>query len=189
MFCDLPNQLIEGVQRRTHLSSSRCASVAADLPRQINERNDDGNCTDDLADCTYRFPIHGMIHVIASDIQSHCAVGRKASLGTQKRFWRHPGRGKGFTLRHIVTSIVTYACKCLIYLGNGRGGIRTHGGFPHARFRVECLKPDSATLPPQDGTSNVQRPTSKVRRKYDRENPLCEEDRGSASVNSLASRF
>src|SRR6266508_1932139 len=30
---------------------------------------------------------------------------------------------------------------------NGRGGIRTHGGFPHARFRVECLKPDSATLP------------------------------------------
>ncbi len=31
--------------------------------------------------------------------------------------------------------------------GTGRGGIRTHGGFPHARFRVECLKPDSATLP------------------------------------------
>src|SRR5690242_17664195 len=31
--------------------------------------------------------------------------------------------------------------------GNGRGGIRTHGGLPHARFRVECLKPDSATLP------------------------------------------
>jgi hypothetical protein len=29
----------------------------------------------------------------------------------------------------------------------GRGGIRTHGGLPHARFRVECLKPDSATLP------------------------------------------
>src|SRR5439155_6777644 len=29
----------------------------------------------------------------------------------------------------------------------GRGGIRTHGEFPHARFRVECLKPDSATLP------------------------------------------
>ena len=29
----------------------------------------------------------------------------------------------------------------------GRGGIRTHGGSPHARFRVECLKPDSATLP------------------------------------------
>ena len=33
------------------------------------------------------------------------------------------------------------------YEGSGRGGIRTHGGFPHARFRVECLKPDSATLP------------------------------------------
>src|SRR5437016_1036275 len=32
-------------------------------------------------------------------------------------------------------------------IGGGRGGIRTHGGLPHARFRVECLKPDSATLP------------------------------------------
>src|SRR5438552_10324389 len=29
----------------------------------------------------------------------------------------------------------------------GRGGIRTHGELPHTRFRVECLKPDSATLP------------------------------------------
>src|SRR5215468_5196652 len=47
--------------------------------------------------------------------------------------------------------------------GNGRGGIRTHGGLPHARFRVECLKPDSATLPPakkQRRTLNVQHPTS-----------------------------
>ena len=33
------------------------------------------------------------------------------------------------------------------FQNGGRGGIRTHGGFPHARFRVECLKPDSATLP------------------------------------------
>ena len=32
----------------------------------------------------------------------------------------------------------------------GRGGIRTHGRFlADARFRVECLKPDSATLPGQ----------------------------------------
>ena len=32
--------------------------------------------------------------------------------------------------------------------GGGRGGIRTHGRFlADARFRVECLKPDSATLP------------------------------------------
>src|SRR5262245_24822349 len=45
----------------------------------------------------------------------------------------------------------------------GRGGIRTHGGLPHARFRVECLKPDSATLPPakkERRTLNVQHPTS-----------------------------
>jgi hypothetical protein len=58
-----------------------------------------------------------------------------------------------------------YAFGLLIALneGNGRGGIRTHGGFPHARFRVECLKPDSATLPkgqkktPKRPTSNIQR--------------------------------
>src|SRR5206468_7801535 len=45
----------------------------------------------------------------------------------------------------------------------GRGGIRTHGGFPHARFRVECLKPDSATLPSRQKkrrTRNVQHTTS-----------------------------
>ena len=42
-----------------------------------------------------------------------------------------------------------YACDDLaaVHRRNGRGGIRTHGGLPHARFRVECLKPDSATLP------------------------------------------
>src|SRR5437762_5744122 len=46
---------------------------------------------------------------------------------------------------------------------SGRGGIRTHGGFPHARFRVECLKPDSATLPRgEKRTPNVERPTSKI---------------------------
>ena len=45
----------------------------------------------------------------------------------------------------------------LYILGTGgRGGIRTHGGLPHARFRVECLKPDSATLP-QNITANVER--------------------------------
>ena len=46
------------------------------------------------------------------------------------------------------------------YDGSGRGGIRTHGGFPHARFRVECLKPDSATLPL--GRKNAERPTSNI---------------------------
>src|SRR6266498_1875659 len=45
----------------------------------------------------------------------------------------------------------------------GRGGIRIHGGFPLARFRVECLKPDSATLPRSEkkrSTFNAQRSTS-----------------------------
>src|SRR5215475_6214552 len=86
-----------------------------------------------------------------------------------------------------------------VYEGNGRGGIRTHGGFPHARFRVECLKPDSATLPRQKqnvepayakgfGVASVQPPTSNVRRKYDRESPVYGETGGSSwtiSAHSL----
>ena len=55
---DLLSEPIEGVHRRTHRSLSRCASIAADFPRQINQRNDDGNCADHLADCTNRFPVH-----------------------------------------------------------------------------------------------------------------------------------
>src|SRR6266404_2374581 len=58
----------------------------------------------------------------------------------------------------------------------GRGGIRTHGGFPHARFRVECLKPDSATLPCRKknvepayaksfGVASAERPTQVSRRR------------------------
>src|SRR5207247_10864260 len=55
------------------------------------------------------------------------------------------------------------ACLAWCHKFNGRGGIRTHGGFPHARFRVECLKPDSATLPSKQKkrrTRNVQHTTS-----------------------------
>src|SRR5438874_1307109 len=50
----------------------------------------------------------------------------------------------------------------------GRGGIRTHGGFPHDRFRVECLKPDSATLP----LRKKERRTSSVQRKYHTDDPV-----------------
>jgi hypothetical protein len=39
----------------------RRASTVADFRRHINQRNDDANCADDLADCTNRFPVHGMI--------------------------------------------------------------------------------------------------------------------------------
>jgi hypothetical protein len=62
-----------------------------------------------------------------------------------------PSRDVGRTITNN-SGVVMQKCYA-IYLdrgyheGNGRGGIRTHGGFPHARFRVECLKPDSATLP------------------------------------------
>src|SRR5438046_4912348 len=56
---------------------------------------------------------------------------------------------------------MTFSAAVWICDGRGRGGIRTHGGFPHARFRVECLKPDSGTLPPgETKTPNEQRPTS-----------------------------
>ena len=33
----------------------------SDFPRQINQRNDDSKRADDLADCTNRFPVQGMI--------------------------------------------------------------------------------------------------------------------------------
>src|SRR4029077_16906527 len=78
MLCDLVSEPSEGVQRRTHRSSARLASVAADFRRQINQRNDDGKRADDLANCANCFPIHGMVHVIALDIQSHCGLRRKA---------------------------------------------------------------------------------------------------------------
>src|SRR5437773_11106585 len=74
----------------------------------------------------------------------------------------------------------------------GRGGIRTHGGFPHARFRVECLKPDSATLPVTKknvepayaksfGVASAERPISNVQRKYHADDPVCEEAVASGS--------
>ncbi len=73
---------------------------------------------------------------------------------------------------------------CPFERDNGRGGIRTHGGFPHARFRVECLKPDSATLPRRKmnvesayaksfGVASAERPTSNVQRKYHADDPVC----------------
>ena len=46
----------------------------------------------------------------------------------------------------------------------GRGGIRTHGGLPHARFRVECLKPDSATLPCRNKKTSKPACAKKLRR-------------------------
>jgi hypothetical protein len=67
----------------------------------------------------------------------------------------------------------------------GRGGIRTHGGFlAHARFRVECLKPDSATLPDRTEkgpTLNARRPTFSVHNS----NTTCFAFGSLASVNIL----
>src|SRR5262245_1249243 len=76
---------IEGVHRR----KSCRVSIAADFPRHINQRNDDGKCADDLADCTNRFPIHGMIHVTAT-IQSHSAMRRKACTNVRGCDIGHP---------------------------------------------------------------------------------------------------
>jgi hypothetical protein len=50
---------LEPVRPGTPRGYSCFASTATDLPRQINQRNDDGKRTDALANCTNRFPIHG----------------------------------------------------------------------------------------------------------------------------------
>src|SRR5215470_5222125 len=73
LLCELLRPPVEFVRQRMHRSYSSRVSTTADFPRHIDQRNNDGNCADDLADCTNRFPIHGMIHVIASDIQSQRA--------------------------------------------------------------------------------------------------------------------
>ena len=52
----------------------------------------------------------------------------------------------------------TVAALINVAANGGRGGIRTHGGFPHARFRVECLKPDSATLPGRESRRRDSNP-------------------------------
>src|SRR5437867_10267362 len=57
----LLNPTSKAIRQRTHRRFSRRTGIAADFGRQINQRNDDGNCADDLADCANRFPIHGMI--------------------------------------------------------------------------------------------------------------------------------
>ena len=63
----------------------------------------------------------------------------------------HPGYSRRYLLLLFLlgSSSVTFQRRFLREKtrNGGRGGIRTHGGLPHARFRVECLKPDSATLP------------------------------------------
>ncbi len=69
--------------------------------------------------------------------------------------------------RRLLVHVLCFSILVAFYSGNGRGGIRTHGGFPHARFRVECLKPDSATLPKAEKkTPNAQRPIFNVECKH-----------------------
>ena len=55
-FSKPPNETV-------HPSESLCASISADFPRHVNQRNDDGKRADDLADCTNRFPIHSMVQL------------------------------------------------------------------------------------------------------------------------------
>jgi hypothetical protein len=84
---DLLSEPIEGVQRRTHRSLSRCASIAADFRRQINQRNDDSKCAEELTDCTNRFPIHGMVMMIAGvQDSSMTSWPDYVASGNQKRF-------------------------------------------------------------------------------------------------------
>jgi hypothetical protein len=58
-FRELLKKALKPVRPGTPRGYSCFASTAADLPRQINQRNDDGKRTDDLTNCTSRFPIHG----------------------------------------------------------------------------------------------------------------------------------
>ena len=64
-------------------------------------------------------------------------------------------------------------------------------GFPTLDFESSALNRTQPPFLDKNKTSNIQRPASNDRRKYDRENPICEAS-GSPSANSalaLASRF
>jgi hypothetical protein len=79
---------------------------------------------------------------------------------SEKRFCRGLCTQEGHSASYCYFGCY-FSTKPAIFICGGRGGIRTHGGFPHARFRVECLKPDSATLPSvlkKRRTPNVEHP-------------------------------
>src|SRR3954468_22540141 len=96
------------------------------------------------------------------------------------------GRGGGPRLRSDKRKIALPSAMVDVEASRigGRGGIRTHGGFPHARFRVECLKPDSATLP-FTREENAQRPTSKAQCKRP---PELEVERSALDVERFLQR-
>src|SRR5215813_3961830 len=75
---------IEGV----HRSKSRRVSIAADFPRQINQRNDDGKCADDLADCTNRFPIHRKTYLELDGNLSSISASIEGSLPENTASWQ-----------------------------------------------------------------------------------------------------
>ena len=103
-----------------------------------------------------RAMVHATGRSISTASYSPLRFTRKAPLRSRRRSARRlcerecaridyekPGvDSAGRTRRYVSTCVSTLRFSC-----GGRGGIRTHGGLPHARFRVECLKPDSATLP------------------------------------------
>jgi hypothetical protein len=59
--------------RRANRSQLLGTSIPSDFARHVNQRNNDSNRADNLANCTNGFPIHDMIHVIAAEIQSQRA--------------------------------------------------------------------------------------------------------------------
>src|ERR1043166_8862023 len=75
MLCELLSEPNEHFHKRTFRSYSRRAGTAADFARQINQRNGNGERADDLANCTNRFPIHGMdlIMIARISIERTCA--------------------------------------------------------------------------------------------------------------------
>src|SRR5436309_15291737 len=86
------------------------------------------------------------------------------------------------------------AAKWRIGFGNEReAGRRTEGvgfeptvGFPTLDFESSALNRTQPPFLDKNKTSNVQRPISNDRRKYDRESPVCDEASGSPSASSVA---
>src|SRR5437660_9631631 len=59
-------------------------------------------------------------------------------------------------------------------------------GFPTLDFESSALNRTQPPFLDKNRTLSVQRPISNDRRKYDRQNPACEEASGSSSANSTA---
>jgi hypothetical protein len=72
-----------------HRSESLCASISADFPRHVNQRNNDGKRADDLADCTNSQHDLSMIgRIFVKRHEDSCAVSlRERVQESPMTFW------------------------------------------------------------------------------------------------------